>query len=253
MNQRVLITAGASGIGLVMAKAFVATGAEVWVTDVDPAAIGSVPAGIRASRVDASDEDAVRSLFNDINGIWGGLDVLCANAGIKGPTAPVEEMPFGEWRDCIAVNLDGAMLAAKYAAPLMKAQGKGVMLFTSSTAGLYGFPYRAPYAAAKWAVIGLMKTVAMELGPYGIRANAIAPGSVTGPRIDNVIAAEARAKGMTFAQVRDGYASGTALGRLSDPEDVASMAVFLASDAARMVSGQVLTVDGFTINPDPKV
>ena len=253
MSQRVLITAGASGIGLVMAKTFAATGAEVWVTDVDPAALETVPEGIRASRVNASVEEEMAAFFNEVTEVWGGIDVLCANAGIKGPTASVEEMPLSEWRSCIAVNLDGAMLASKYAAPLMKAQGKGVMLFTSSTAGLYGFPYRAPYAAAKWAVIGLMKTVAMELGPHGIRANAIAPGSVTGPRIDRVFEAEAAAKGMTYGQVRDGYAAGTALGRLSDPEDIANMAVFLASDAARMVSGQVLTVDGFTINPDPKV
>ena len=253
MSQRVLITAGANGIGLVMAKTFAATGAEVWVTDVDPAALAAVPEGIRASRVNASDENEMSALFNEVKGMWGGVDVLCANAGIKGPTASVEDMPLAEWRDCLAVNLDGAMLAAKYASPLMKAQGKGVMLFTSSTAGLFGFPYRAPYAAAKWAVIGLMKTVAMELGPHGIRANAIAPGSVTGPRIDRVFEAEAEAKGMTYEAVRDGYAAGTALGRLSDPEDIANMAVFLASDAARMVSGQVLTVDGFTINPDPKV
>ncbi|MDW4548591.1 SDR family oxidoreductase [Defluviimonas sp. D31] len=253
MSQRVLITAGAAGIGLAMARTFAETGAEVWVTDVDETALKAVPAGIRASRVNASDEAEMAAFFKEVREVWGGVDVLCANAGIKGPTASVEEMPLGEWRDCIAVNLDGAMLAAKYVAPLMKAQGKGVILFTSSTAGLYGFPYRAPYAAAKWAVIGLMKTVAMELGPHGIRANAIAPGSVTGPRIDRVFHAEAEAKGMTYEAVRDGYAAGTALGRLSDPEDIANMAVFLASDAARMVSGQVLTVDGFTINPDPKV
>ena len=250
---RVLITAGAAGIGRAMAEAFAATGAEVWVTDIDPAMLETVPDGIRASRVDASDEEKMSGLFKEIRDVWGGLDVLCANAGIKGPTAAIEEMPLDGWRECLAVNLDGAFLAAKYAAPILKAQRSGVITFTSSTAGLYGFPYRAPYAAAKWAVIGLMKTVAMELGPFGIRANAIAPGSVTGPRIDRVFEAEAAAKGMTYDQIRDGYAAGTALGRLADPGDIASMAVFLASDGARMVSGQVLTVDGFTINPDPKV
>ena len=250
---RVLITAGAAGIGRAMAEAFAATGAEVWVTDIDPAMLETVPDGIRASRVDASDEEKMSGLFKEIRDVWGGLDVLCANAGIKGPTALIEDITLADWRACTAVNLDGAFLAAKYAAPILKAQRSGVITFTSSTAGLYGFPYRAPYAAAKWAVIGLMKTVAMELGPFGIRANAIAPGSVTGPRIDRVFEAEAKAKGMTYDQIRDGYAAGTALGRLADPGDIASMAVFLASDGARMVSGQVLTVDGFTINPDPKV
>lgn len=251
--KRTLITAGANGIGLVMAQAFAGAGHRVWVTDVDRAAVASVPEGIRATVCDASNEGDMRALLNEIKEEWGGLDVLCANAGIKGPTAAIEDMDLAAWHQCLAVNLDGAMLAAKHAAPLMKAQGAGVMIFTSSTSGLYGTPFRAPYVAAKWAVIGLMKTVAMELGPFGIRANAICPGSVNGPRIDRVIEAEAAAKGMTPDAVRQGYAAGTALGRLSDAEDVAQMALFLASDGARMISGQALAVDGFTINPDPKV
>lgn len=249
--RRVLITAGANGIGLVMAKAFQAAGDRVWVTDLDAARIAGLPAGIRGSHVDAASEPGMEALFAEIARDWGGLDVLCANAGIKGPTAPVEDMALEAWHQCLAVNLDGAMLAAKYGARLMKPAGRGVMIFTSSTSGLYGTPYRAPYVASKWGVIGLMKTVAMELGPFGIRANAICPGSVNGERIDRVIAAEAEAKGMTPDAVRAGYAQGTALKRLSDPEDVAHMALFLASDAARMVSGQALAVDGMTYNVDP--
>jgi NAD(P)-dependent dehydrogenase (short-subunit alcohol dehydrogenase family) len=246
-----LITAGANGIGLVMARAFADAGYRVWVTDVDQAAVAVVPAGIRGTVCDAACEPAMELLFTEIAAAWGGLDVLCANAGIKGPTAAIEAMPLEGWHQCLGVNLDGAMLAAKYGARLMKPAGRGCMIFTSSTAGLFGVPYRAPYVAAKWAVIGLMKTVAMELGPFGIRANAICPGSVNGPRIERVIEAEAAAKGTTPERVRQGYASGTALKRLSDPEDVAQMALFLASDGARMVSGQAMTVDGFTINPDP--
>lgn len=249
--KRVLITAGANGIGLAMAKAFAGAGHRVWVTDVDPAAVAAVPDGIRATRADASDEGEVRNLFSEISALWGGLDVLCANAGVKGPTAAIEDMQLDEWRQCLAVNLDGAMLAAKYAAPMMKAQKAGVMIFTSSTAGLHGFPYRAPYVAAKWGLIGLAKTLAMELGPHGVRANAICPGSVNGPRIDRVIEAEATAKGMTPDAVRKGYAAGTALKRLSDPADVADLALFLASDGAKMITGQALAVDGFTYNVDP--
>ena len=251
MTHRVLITAGANGIGLVMAKAFAKAGDRVWVTDVDEGMLANLPPGIRGTHCDAASEPGVEALFHDIAKVWGGIDVICANAGIKGPTAAIEDMPLEGWHQCLRVNLDGAMLAAKYATPMMKRAGSGVMIFISSTAGLYGTPYRAPYSAAKWAVIGLMKTVAMELGPFGIRANAICPGSVNGPRIDTVIVAEAAAKGMTVEAVRHGYASGTALKRLSDPEDVAGMALFLASDGARMVSGQAMTVDGFTINPDP--
>jgi NAD(P)-dependent dehydrogenase (short-subunit alcohol dehydrogenase family) len=194
----------------------------------------------------------MEALFADVAQAWGRLDVLCANAGIKGPTAAIEDMPLEGWHQCLGVNLDGAMLAAKFGARLMKPAKKGVMIFISSTSGLYGTPYRAPYVASKWGVIGLMKTVAMELGPYGIRANAICPGSVNGPRIDRVIEAEAEAKGLTPDTVRQGYASGTAMKRLTDPEDVAEMALFLASDAARMVSGQALAVDGMTYNVDPQ-
>lgn len=234
-----------------MAKAFADAGYRVWVTDVDHGAVAALPAGIRGTVCDASSEPAMEMLFGEVAKDWGGLDVLCANAGIKGPTAAIEDMPLEGWHQCIGVNLDGAMLAAKFGARLMKPAGRGCMIFTSSTSGLYGTPFRAPYAATKWAVIGLMKTVAMELGPHGIRANAICPGSVNGPRIDRVIEAEAEAKGMTPDAVRAGYASGTALKRLTDPEDVAQMALFLASDGARMVSGQAMTVDGFTINPDP--
>jgi len=251
MTRRVLITAGANGIGLVMAQAFAAAGDRVWVTDVDAAAVASVPAGIRATRCDAADEGQMMALFAAITADWGGLDVLCANAGIKGPTAAIEDIDLGEWHACLGVNLDGAMIAAKHAARIMKPQGAGVMIFTSSTSGLYGTPFRAPYVAAKWGLIGLMKTVAMELGPHGIRANAICPGSVNGPRIDRVIEAEAQAKGMTPDAVRQGYASGTAMKRLTDPEDVAAMALFLASDGAKMVSGQALAVDGMTYNVDP--
>ena len=251
MTRRVLITAGANGIGLVMARAFAAAGDRVWVTDVDAAAVAAVPSGIRASQCDAANEGQMQALFATITADWGGLDVLCANAGIKGPTAAIEDMDLDAWHTCLGVNLDGAMIAAKHAARVMKPQGAGVMIFTSSTSGLYGTPFRAPYVAAKWGVIGLMKTVAMELGPHGIRANAICPGSVNGPRIDRVIEAEAAAKGMTPDAVRQGYASGTAMKRLTDPEDVAAMALFLASDGARMVSGQALAVDGMTYNVDP--
>jgi NAD(P)-dependent dehydrogenase (short-subunit alcohol dehydrogenase family) len=249
--KRVLITAGANGIGLVMAQAFAAEGYRVWVTDVDAAQIAALPAGIRGTLADAAQEPAMEALFAEIAADWGGLDVLCANAGIKGPTAAIEDMPLEGWHQCLGVNLDGAMLAAKHAARLMKPAGAGVMIFTSSTSGLYGTPFRAPYVAAKWGVIGLMKTVAMELGPFGIRANAICPGSVNGPRIDRVIDAEAAAKGMTPDAVRQGYASGTAMKRLTDPEDVADLALFLASDRARMISGQAMAVDGMTYNVDP--
>ncbi|MCG6904035.1 MAG: SDR family oxidoreductase [Rhodobacter sp.] len=247
--MRVLITAGASGIGHAMATAFSATGAQVWVTDVDAAALDAIPPGWRGSLTDVTDDAAMAGLFAEIESGWGGLDTVCANAGIAGPTAQVEDIALADWRACVAVNLDGAFLTAKYAAPMMKAAGQGAFLITSSTAGLHGYPGRAPYAAAKWAVIGLMKTLAMELGPFGIRANAILPGSVEGPRMERVMAAEADARGMTRDQIHAGYAAGTSMQTWVTGDDIAQMAVFLASDAARRVSGQVISVDGHTFNP----
>ena len=253
MTQRVVITAGASGIGLAMARAFAEAGAQVRVSDVDSQAIAALPDGIEGFVVDAAKETAMARFFAAIKADWGGIGVLCANAGIKGPTALIEDVRLDDWRACTAVNLDGAFLAAKFAAPMMKAARSGSMIFTSSTAGLYGYPNRAPYAAVKWGVIGLMKTAAMELGPFGVRANAIAPGSVEGPRMEAVLLAEAEAKGMTRDQVYQGYAKGTAMQSFVEARDVANMAVFLASDAARLVSGQVIAVDGLTVNPDPQV
>jgi len=249
--MRVLVTAGASGVGRAMADAFAEAGAQVWVADVDTAALETCPDAWERTVADVADEASVAALFAAIALRWGGLDVLCANAGVAGPTACVEDVTLADWRACMAVNLEGAFLSAKYAAPLMKAQRSGAILLTSSTAGQHGYPNRAPYAAAKWGVIGLMKTLAMELGPFGIRANAICPGAVEGPRMEGVLMREAAAKGMTRDQVYEGYASGTSMGRFVEGRDVAAMAVFLASDAARLVSGQVIAVDGHTVNPDP--
>lgn len=250
---RVLITAGGSGIGRAMAEGFAAAGHQVWVTDVNADSLSDLPAGWQASVVDAADEDSVAALFAEVREQWGGLDVLCANAGIAGPTALVEDIALEDWRKCVSVNLEGCFLAAKYAAPLMKAARAGSIIVTSSTAGQYGYPNRAPYASAKWAVIGLMKTLAMELGPYGVRANAICPGAVEGPRMEGVLEREAAAKGMSRDQVYEGYASGTSMRSFVEARDIANMAVFLGSDAARLVSGQVIAVDGHTENPDPKV
>ena len=253
MAQRVLITAGASGIGRAMGEAFAAVGAQVWVTDIDATALANLPKDWRSSKVNVADDAQMSALFNEVSQEWGRVDVLCANAGVAGPTAAIEDIAIEDWKSCVSVNLEGAFLAAKYVAPIMKAQKSGSVIFTSSTAGIYGYPNRAPYSAAKWAVIGLMKTLAMELGPYGIRANVICPGSVEGPRMEGVLEREAAVKGMTRDQVFEGYAQGTSMKSFVTAEDVANLSVFLGGDMARLVSGQVIAVDGHTENPDPKV
>ena len=247
--KRVLITAGASGIGRAMGEAFSEAGFEVWVTDVDTSTLADLPKTWHGRQANATDEVAMADVIAQMDS----MDVLCANAGIAGPTAAIENVALDDFRACVSVNLEGAFIVAKHAAPLMKAGQSGSIVITSSTAGLYGYPNRAPYAAAKWARIGLMKTLAMELGPFGIRANAICPGSVEGPRMEGVLAREAAAKGMTRDQVYEGYASGTSMRSFVEARDVANMAVFLGSDGARLVSGQVIAVDGHTENPDPKL
>lgn len=148
-ETRVLITAGASGIGYAMAEAFTEAGASVWVTDVDPDAIAGCPNSWRTSQVDAADEGGVKALFGEIESTWGGLDTLCANAGIAGPTASVEDIELSDWQRCVSVNLEGAFLASKYTIPMMKRQRAGAIVITSSTAGFTGYPQRAPYVAAK--------------------------------------------------------------------------------------------------------
>ncbi|WP_372884174.1 SDR family oxidoreductase [Shimia sp.] len=252
MNRRVLITAGATGIGRAMGEAFDAAGYDIWVSDLDARALGGVPAHWRRGHVDVSDEAQMAAMFAEIKADWGGLDVLCANAGVAGPTARIEDVALEDWRACVSVNLEGAFLAAKYAVPMMKAAGSGSIIVTSSTAGQHGYPNRAPYCAAKWAVIGLAKTLAMELGPHGARCNVICPGAVEGERMEGVLQREAAAKGMSRDQVYAGYASGTSMGRFVEASDIGAMAVFLGSEAARLVSGQVIAVDGHTVNPDPK-
>ncbi|MGS4982477.1 Enoyl-(Acyl carrier protein) reductase [Pseudosulfitobacter pseudonitzschiae] len=232
-----------------MADAFDAAGYDVWVTDLDSSALSDLPEDWTGIGANVADEGHMREVFDRIKTV----DVVCANAGIAGPTAAVEDVSLDDWRTCMSVNLEGAFLAAKYAAPLMKKAGGGAMILTSSTAGQFGYPYRSPYAAAKWGVIGLMKTLAMELGPFGIRCNAICPGSVEGPRMEGVLEREAEAKGMTRDEVYEGYASGTSMRSFVEAQDIANMAVFLGSSAARMVSGQVIAVDGHTENPNPKL
>ncbi|WP_412105100.1 SDR family oxidoreductase [Sulfitobacter sp. D35] len=231
-----------------MAEAFAGAGWQVWVTDVDDGALAACPEDWQLRQADARDEAAMADVVSSMPRI----DALCANAGIAGPTARIEDIAIEDWRGCVGVNLEGAFLAAKHAAPRMKAAGSGAIVLTSSTAGLYGYPNRAPYAAAKWGVIGLMKTLAMELGPFGIRANAICPGAVEGPRMEGVLTREAAAKGMTRDAVYAGYAAGTSMRTFVEARDVGEMALFLCSDAARRVSGQAIAVDGHTENPDPK-
>ena len=248
-KQTALITAGGSGIGLQMAHQFLANGYEVAITDIDEAALNKAQKALPSAiclQADVANEASMRAVEHELDNRWARLDVVMANAGIAGPTSYIEDVTLKDWKHCIAVNLDGAFLACRYAASRMKQQGSGVITLTSSTAGLFGYPCRSPYAAAKWGIIGLMKTLAMELGPSAVRVNAICPGAVNGDRMDRVIANEARTRGLSEESLRAGYAKCVSLRQFVNAEDIADMAVFLASDKAKTVSGMAMAVDGHT-------
>jgi NAD(P)-dependent dehydrogenase (short-subunit alcohol dehydrogenase family) len=172
--------------------------------------------------------------------------VLINNAGIKGPTALVDDIDYADWRECIEVCLDSHFLCTRRAAPVMKAQGSGSIINLSSMAGMVGYGRRSPYAAAKWAIVGLTKSLAIELGPFNVRCNCICPGTVRGERINRVIAAEAAQRGVTFEEVETGYLQGQSIKRFVEPEEIADLCVFLASPASKMISGQAIGLDGHT-------
>ncbi len=249
MTQRVLITAGAAGIGRAIAERFLQDGATVAICDADAAAVASFAAdhpGCIARVADVTSEAEMDAFLEEVESAWGGVDVVCANAGTGGPAGAIETLDYEAWQACVAVNLHGAFLTCRWAARVMKAQGSGLITITSSTAGIAGYPYRSPYAAAKWGLVGLTKTLAMELGPHGIRVNAICPGAVEGDRMDRVVAMEAEARGETEEAIRASYVTGVSLKTWVTAEDVANSISFLASDAGAKISGQVMAIDGHT-------
>jgi NAD(P)-dependent dehydrogenase (short-subunit alcohol dehydrogenase family) len=246
-NHRVLVTAGAAGIGLATAKAFLREGARVHVCDIDAQALARVASelpGATASVCDVSDPAAVDGLFDEALARLGGLDTLVNNAGIAGPTAPCESVALDDWRRTLDVNLTGSFLCAKRAIPSLRESRNASIANLSSAAGRFGFPLRTPYAASKWAIVGFTKSLAIELGAAGIRVNAILPGAVAGDRIDRVIDAKARQAGVSFDAMRDQFLEKTSLKRFVTAEDIANAIVFLASPLGANISGHALPVDG---------
>lgn len=248
-GKRVFVSAAAGGIGRAIADRFLQAGARVHVCDVDEAALAQLEdsadqlSGVPA---DVADPGQMESVFKAIAQEMGGLDVLVNNAGISGPTADTESITLADWQRTIDVNLNGAFYCSRLAIPLLKAAGGGSIVNIASTAGLHGYPLRAPYAASKWALIGLTKTLAMELGPFGIRVNAVCPGSVEGPRIEGVFAAKAAARGVSPEEIRAAFRQKSSLRTLIAADDVAETVLFLCSDSAARISGQALAVDGHT-------
>lgn len=249
MTLRVLITAGAAGIGRAIAETFLAEGAQVAICDVDAEQIAAMKAAHPAlitARVDVTNEQEMDAFLELLEDTWNGVDVVCANAGTGGPAGRIETLDYTEWQQCVATSLHGSFLTCRWAARVMRAQGSGLICLTSSTAGQMGYPLRSPYAAAKWAIVGLTKTLAMELGEAGVRVNAICPGAVEGPRMDRVIANEAAARGQSVDAVRQSYVKGVSMKTWVTAQDIANTVQFLASPSGAKISGQILAVDGNT-------
>lgn len=246
MTQRVLVTAGANGIGLAIAKAYAAEGARVHIADVNAEAVESVVSAyenITGSVTDVSDGAAVDALFADLKRELGGLDVLINNAGISGPTKPAEELSFEDWNAVVGVNLHGTFQVTQRAIPLLKQSEAGAVVTMSSLAGRFGYPNRIAYSTTKWALVGFSKTLALELGEFGITANTIHPGAVKGPRMSAVLEGRAKANGTTVEEETANALNNQSIKQFIDPADIAALVLFLTGPHGRTISGQLFPID----------
>jgi len=236
---RVLVTAGASGIGLEIARAFVREGARVHVADIDRAALDALAASdpaLTRSHGDVADRADVARFFDEALRALGGLDALVNNAGIAGPTGRVEEINPEDWDRCLAVCLTGQFNLVRLAVPHLKQSQNASIVNLSSAAGRFGFALRTPYAAAKWAVVGFTKSLSRELGEFGVRVNAILPGLVAGDRIRRVLEAKAQQRGISFGEMEREAFANASLKEYVTPQQLADQIVFLCSPRGRVRS-----------------
>lgn len=245
--RKVLVTAGASGIGKEIAAAFLSAGDSVYTCDIDRAALEAAARELprlKTGLCDVGDRKQIEAMMAHAVSQLGGIDILVNNAGIPGPTVAVQDVDPDQWEAVLRVDLTGTFLITKAAIPHLIASGQGVIIIMSSAAGRFGYPNRSPYSTVKWGLIGFMKTLSMELGVHNIRANAILPGAVAGERAERVFQDRAAARGTTLEAVKAEGMSNQSLKVLVDPKDIAALAVFLASDAAKAISGQIMPIDG---------
>lgn len=247
LGLRVLVTGGGSGIGLAIAKHLCQRGARVHICDVSDEVLQTAKLTmpeLNVTTADVANESDVSRLFADIVGRLGGLDVLVNNAGIAGPTAPVEATALDDWRRTLDVNLTGTFLCTRAAVPLLKAAGGGAIINIGSVASRLGFPNRTAYSASKWGLIGLTETWAIELGPAHIRVNAVLPGIVEGDRQDRVLRARASLENISFHEAKSRRLESVSMRTTVTAEEVAAMVGFLCSPAGEKISGQSLSVCG---------
>lgn len=248
-GKSVLVTGAGSGIGRAIAEVFLSNGNAVHICDVNPRAIEDFLAsnpGATATEGDVSRVGDVDRAVAEMLDHVGGVDVLVNNTGVAGPIAGVEAIEPADWDHTLAVDLSSHFYFTRKVVPLMKKSGGGSIINIASSAAFHGCPLRSAYSASKWAMLGLTKTWAMELGPFGIRVNAICPGSVDGERIRAVIERDAQAQGKSVEEIRQSYLAQSSMRVFIDPEDVANLALFLASARGAKISGQALGLDGHT-------
>ncbi|MEO1089687.1 MAG: SDR family oxidoreductase [Pseudomonadota bacterium] len=251
---RVAISAGAAGIGRAIAETFIAHGARIALFDIDEAALAGFQAahpGHLTTVADAGSTHDVERFASAALAHLGGLDVLVNNAGIAGPTAPLEDITAAQWRRTVDVNLNGMFDLTRCMVPALRAAAgehdAAWITNLASVAGRLGFAHRTPYAATKWGVVGLTQTLSMELGPAGIHVNALLPGPVEGERIERVFEGKAAALGISPEQAKADNLAKVALRRLVRAQDIANMAVVLCSPLGRSVAGQPLSVCGHVV------
>lgn len=245
-GRTAIVTGGGTGIGKAIAVAFSAAGAHVVVAGRNQDTIVPVARAIGGTAVvcDVAKLDDVETLFSKALSVTGKIDVVVNNAGQSGPIANIADVDLAAWRMCVETNLFGTVNCLRVASRIMSAQQSGSIINMSSLMGLKGYPMRSAYCATKFAVIGLTEAVARELGPSGVRVNALCPGAVSGELMDRVVARRAVAENRDPADIiKENYTDVAALRRWVSPEEVAAAALFLASDASSSLTGERIKTD----------
>jgi len=255
-NKKIVISAGASGIGWAITKVCISRGAQVFLCDINQKLINKINKNnkyknkIFAYECDASNESEVINFFSKVLKKTKKIDALINNVGIAGPTGNLEKLDSKEWERTLQVNVVSHFYFTKQAIPIIKKNKKGSIINLSSGAGIMGFPLRSPYAASKWAIIGLTKTLAMELGKFNIRVNAICPGTIKGDRMKRVVRDKAKFLKVSQNVIEKEFISMASMNSWIYEEDIGKMCAFLISSDSERVSGQIIGVDGNAVRLD---